>query len=304
MNWDHLGTPIFKVIVDPDGPLADTKEKSKTSKGMSSKDVFNAENTCNYCLKTITKPNQAKHIGRCSVIKSGKVDKGKICSVYFKRGYTGGMKEYQLEEDHIIKHIPNNKTERQILYITGRSGSGKSYYTAQYANEYRKLYPKNEIYLFSGLEPEKGGSIESIKGLKRIKFDDQFMAHSFTIEDMRNSLLIFDDIDVIADRPLLAKIYSILKLALETGRHSKTSVIFTTHTACNGLLTKHILNECHSVTIFPKGCGGKSLKYLLDNYFGLSKNEIEEIKALDSRWVTITRTLPTVMFHEGGAKTI
>ena len=50
-----------------------------------------------------------------------------------------------------FQQVPNPNTERSILYITGSSGSGKSYYTKAYCDCYRKIYPKREIYLFSSL---------------------------------------------------------------------------------------------------------------------------------------------------------
>ena len=39
---------------------------------------------------------------------------------------------------------PDKEMERSITYITGASGSGKSYYTKMYVDEYKKLY-KQEI---------------------------------------------------------------------------------------------------------------------------------------------------------------
>jgi hypothetical protein len=52
------------------------------------------------------------------------------------------------------------------------------------------------------------------------------------------------------------------------------------------------LNECKSVVIFPSGLGGRSIKYLLDNYFGLDKDQIKRIKKLPSRWVCINKGFP------------
>jgi chromosomal replication initiation ATPase DnaA len=59
-----------------------------------------------------------------------------------------------------IQYIPNKKTERQILYITGASGSGKSYYTKQYCDQYRKLFPKNPIYLISSINEDSSQLIK------------------------------------------------------------------------------------------------------------------------------------------------
>jgi len=195
-----------------------------------------------------------------------------------------------------IQQIPNKQQERQILYITGASGSGKSYYTQLYCSEYKKLYPKNEIYLFSSINEDS--SIDKIKGLQRFILDDAFLKEEITAEDFKNSMVIFDDTDVISNKALKFKINSILNILLETGRHFNASVIYTSHIATAGIDTKRILNEAHSITIFPSSLGGRSLKYLLDNYLGFDKEQIKKVKKLDSRWTTICKTFPMVILSE------
>ena len=88
-------------------------------------------------------------------------------------------------------------------------------------------------------------------------------------------------------------------MILNTGRHKRESVIFTSHLSCAGNETKLILSEAHSITIFPKNAGNRSLKYLLDSYFGLDKYQINYIKNIrDSRWTTIIKTYPSVLISE------
>jgi len=58
------------------------------------------------------------------------------------------------------------------------------------------------------------------------------------------------------------------------------------------------LNEAHSVTVFPHSLGGRSLKYLLENYFGLDRFQIKKLKTLSSRWVTIVKSFPMVVLSE------
>jgi len=195
-----------------------------------------------------------------------------------------------------IQQIPNKQQERQILYITGASGSGKSYYTQLYCSEYKKLFPKNEIYLFSSINEDS--SIDKIKGLQRFILDDAFLKEEIIAEDFKNSMVIFDDTDVISNKALKFKINSILNILLETGRHFNASVIYTSHIATAGIDTKRILNEAHSITIFPSSLGGRSLKYLLDNYLGFDKEQIKKVKKLDSRWTTICKTFPMVILSE------
>jgi len=204
--------------------------------------------------------------------------------------------EIKLKNGEIFQQIPNPNTERQILYITGRSGSGKSYYTLHYCREYKRMYPKREIYLFSALESDS--TLDQLKGLKRFRLTDEFCDDEILAEDFKDSLVIFDDTDVISSKLIRNKVNGIMNQILQTGRHFNTSCIITTHTCCNGSATKVVLNEAHSITIFPNGLGGKSMKYLLDSYFGLDKNQIKKIKNLKSRWVTIFRTFPMSVLSE------
>lgn len=208
------------------------------------------------------------------------------------------FKEIKCKNNEYIQHTPHKSNERQILYITGASGSGKSYYVNKYGNEYRKKFKNNPIYLFSSVQEDTSLKIPD---LKRVKLDEGFLNAELTASDFKDSLVIFDDTDVINNKLILKKVNLILDTILQTGRHHGTSIIYTSHTACNGNQTKVILNEAHSVTIYPSGLGGRSLRYLLDQYFGLEKEQIRKIKRLPSRWTTIVRSYPIIVLYEKGA---
>ena len=200
-----------------------------------------------------------------------------------------------------IQQIPNKKQERTILYITGASGSGKSHYAANYIKSYKKMYPKNDIYLFSGLDDDS--TLDKIPYIKRIRINDDFYNTEFTIEDFKKTLIIFDDTDVITDKIKKKLLSDILNMILQIGRHTETSCIYTSHLPNRGNETKLILSECHSITLFLSTLGGRSLKYLLDNYLGLDKKQIQNLKSITkkSRWVTIVRTYPICVLYDKGA---
>ncbi len=86
--------------------------------------------------------------------------------------------EIKLKEDsdEIMQHLPYfNKgagNTRQILYVSGASGSGKSFYTSDYMKEYNRLFPKNKIYIFSSLEKDE--KLDAVKNTKRIKLNEVF----------------------------------------------------------------------------------------------------------------------------------
>jgi hypothetical protein len=50
--------------------------------------------------------------------------------------------------------------------------------------------------------------------------------------------------------------------------------------------------------------GGRSLKYLLESYLGLDKEQIQKIKSTPSRWVTVIKTYPQVVLTEKEIYTI
>jgi hypothetical protein len=225
-----------------------------------------------------------------------KIKKYPIISVDDSETARTSYPEIKLNPNEKFQQIPNPNTERQILYITGRSGSGKSYYTLHYCREYQKIYPKRSIYLFSALESDE--TLDQLKGLKRIKLSEEFCNDDIEAEDFKESMVIFDDTDVISSKVIRNKVNGIMNQILQVGRHFEISCIITTHTACNGGSTKIVLNEAHSVVLFPNGLGGRSMKYLLDSYLGLDKGQIKKIKNLKSRWVCINKTFPMCVLSE------
>jgi len=239
-----------------------------------------------------------------AIIKKGDKDKKPaILSVDNEKKANQSFNEFKLTtKGDVFQPIPNPKTERQILYITGASGSGKSYYTKLYCDEFKRIFPKREVYLFSSLADDS--SIDKIKGLKRVKLGEDFLKDELTAEDFKDSMVIFDDVDCLTDKKLRLKVQAILNSILETGRHYNVYCIYTSHLPCAGNDTKRILNESHSITFFPHGLGGRSLKYLLENYLGFDKLQIKKIKKLESRWCTVLKTYPQVVISEKEVYTI
>ena len=201
-----------------------------------------------------------------------------------------------LEDDGKFQQIPDTTANRQILYITGASGSGKSTYTLKYLQEYKKKYKDNEIYLFSALTEDE--TIDQMKGLKRIKIDDTLVNDPLDVIEFKNSCVVFDDIDVINNKHIREEVYKILNQILELGRHHHITCVITNHLATNGKDTRRILNEAHSITYFPSSGSVKGINYLLQTYCGLDKHAILKAKKTKSRWITIFKHYPQIMMGE------
>lgn len=207
--------------------------------------------------------------------------------------------EYKCLKGEYVQLIPIKQKERGVHFISGQSGSGKSFFSRKYIEQYHKLYKKRPIYIFSYFNEDP--SLDSLKYLKRIPLDNKFIETELTLDDFKNSLILFDDIDCIRNKSIKNKLFGILHSLLELGRHCNCEVLYLSHIATKGIETKCILNEATSITIFPKVMSARAFKYLLESYFGLDKNQIKHIKQLKSRAVTILKTYPNIVLYEGGA---
>jgi len=201
----------------------------------------------------------------------------------------------QHKPDESLQIVPNNKTERQCLYVCGQSGSGKSYFTTKYVKEYKKMFPKRNVYVISSIAEDK--SIESLKPKRINVLHPEFMFDEFTAEDFIDSLVIADDVDVFPTK-IKKKVLTIINSILQIGRHFNVSLCFTTHNPTNGAETKVLLAEAHIITVFPKATGNRALKYILDSYLGMDKSQIAKLKKLKSRAVSVIRGYPQVVLGE------
>ena len=195
-----------------------------------------------------------------------------------------------------IELIPPTKDNRIVLYIVGMSGSGKSYWSTSYIKEYQKKNKDNKVFIISPIYDDE--SINSIKNLERINPNSQnFMNEPPPLSYFKDGLIICDDIEAYGKKTL-NRVMSLINAVLTTGRHMNISLLFLSHTATNGAMSKIILTEAHGLVLFPANMSGKSSKYLLDNYYGLNKHQIEKVKKLPSRTVIIYRSYPTLIISE------
>lgn len=187
--------------------------------------------------------------------------------------------------------------ERQIFYITGMSGSGKSTLTGELAENYHKLFPDNEVYLFSN-KPEDS-ALDRHEFLVRVPMDEGLYERPLTLDALRDSLVIFDDVEAISDKDLAKEIDRLKDLIMQQGRSYHISMVYISHLANDYKRTRVILNEAHCITVFPQMCSQYSLRYLMEKYLGFGRVGIKKLMSLPSRAVTIFKA-PLVVVHDGG----
>lgn len=230
-----------------------------------------------------------------AIIEGGKLN-GKKVSIGIP-GEDEAVKNYTMIpiKDGKFQQIPNPKSEREILYITGPSGSGKSTYTLNYCKQFKKIKKKADIYLFSALKEDE--TLDKIK-TKRMIIDDSLMEKPIDVEDFKNSLVIFDDIDVISNKEHREAVYSVLNQILEVGRHHKIYCIVTNHLPTGGKDTRRIINESHAVTYFPQSGSAGQMKRLLQDYLGLDNKTLKDIRKMNTRWATVFKNFPMSIMTE------
>ena len=104
------------------------------------------------------------------------------------------FKKLRIPNNGIFQLLPDKTASKQIIYITGASGSGKSAFTREFVKEYKKIWKDREVYSFRALKEDE--SLDEIKP-KRFRIDDSLVSNPLDIEDLKDSLIIMDDIDVI-----------------------------------------------------------------------------------------------------------
>jgi Cdc6-like AAA superfamily ATPase len=194
--------------------------------------------------------------------------------------------------------IPDTTHERDILYITGASGSGKSTFTRKYVEQYKKKYKDREVYLFSHLKDDP--SLDSVKP-KRFKMESSLYENPLKVEELADSCVIFDDCECQPDKKIREAVLSIMNQVLEVGRHYNITALITNHLPSDRNNTRRVLNEVMIFTYFPASAGGK-IKYVLQNYLDVDEKKIKYFKRINSRWLCIRKHYPQcwISQHELG----
>lgn len=185
--------------------------------------------------------------------------------------------------------------QRDVLYVTGMSGSGKSTYISNYISEYKRKFPKNRLIVISTVTEDK--ALDKHDPI-RIMLDDDFIADPVKGEELADSLVIFDDTDTIKDKALQQAVNHLKDDCLETGRHHRIFMCVVSHMMSNHRETRIVLNECTSMTFFPQSGSVGQIKYTLNKYFGVDNNTFKKIMAIKSRAITIFKNYPQAVMGE------
>lgn len=201
------------------------------------------------------------------------------------------LKDY----DDSMEILPSDISER--LYFCGPSGSGKSYSMSTYIKNFKKIFPKTKIFLISD-QPEDE-QLDKFNPV-RILINEELLDDPIQVEELKNSLIVFDDIDSITNKELKKQIETLRDTILKRGRHFNEYCLTSNHQCTEFFKTREILSSANKVFVYPQSGSSYSIKYMLNKYIGLSKEQIQKIFDLKSRWVCICKVAPMWIMYDHG----
>ena len=208
-------------------------------------------------------------------------------------------KEVVLDDGGLFELIPNpDPKKREVWYVTGTSGSGKSWIARQYAEYYHKLFPKRDIYLISKLDEDE--TLDKLKFLKRIPIKSLIEEYP-KLEEFNESLTIYDDYDTLTGDAEKVVLKLIDDCAI-MGRHQTASMMCLSHYSTNYKKTRLILSEATHIVVYPQATSYHALRHLLKNYAGVDEDVLARHRKLGSRWLCYAKQFPTYMISQRSAE--
>jgi len=207
-------------------------------------------------------------------------------------------KEIIINDEGIIRILPNFDTSERS-YTCGPSGSGKSYWISKYIEQWKRIFKREPIYIFSDVDKDE--LLDKYNNVRRVRLTEELINNPLDAKEFpEGSLIIFDDIDSIINKKLMKAIEDLRDHLLDRGRHEKLYVIVSNHLMTDHKRTRVCLNECSVINVFPRSGSAYGITYLLKHYCGLAPKQIKTLMNLQSRWVTVKKNYPLHVIHEKG----
>jgi hypothetical protein len=203
-----------------------------------------------------------------------------------------GKKRIDVGEDGLFELLPNpDPKKREVWYVAGQSGSGKSYIAKGLAAFYKKLFPDRDVYLVSKLL--KDDTLDALKFLKRLSIRS-FMDDYPELDEFTDCMIIFDDWDTL-DKDAYKVIHKLIEDLAIMGRHTNTTMLILSHYLTNYKQTRLILNEATHIVVYPMSTSYHSLRHLIRGYVGVDEDDLKRHRMLGSRWLCYKKGYPMWM---------
>lgn len=204
-----------------------------------------------------------------------------------------------LPDDSTLSVLPSpDPKKREVFYIAGASGSGKSYFAKGVAELYRKLHPSREVYLISKLE-EDNTLDKMTPPPKRINI--QTLIDDYPdLDEFQDCCVIFDDYDTFTGQAEKV-VHKLIDDLATMGRHTNTTMLCLSHYLTNYKKTRLLLNEATHIVVYPMATSFHALSYLLKTHIGMTRDDCRDLKK-QGRWVCLHKNYPQFLISAHHAR--
>lgn len=198
---------------------------------------------------------------------------------------------------YLCPAVVDGEKQTDGIFLSGQKGAGKTTVVAEYGTEYKMRYPDNKVFLIS--EKAADTAFDTLLP-ERLHLDD---VASFDIdnnyEKLRNSLVIFDDIEAISDKRVKTAVYALKNKLYRVGRAAGITVVSAVHKLHGGYDTKADFTDSSHLVVFPMWDSGDARRYLKEQH--VDPKVVDEIFKLSSRWICHYKRNPNMIIHQHGA---
>jgi len=204
---------------------------------------------------------------------------------------------YLLKKQKDFPHLEDMDNQNHRIAVLGKSGSGKSHFTGHLVD---RMNPDKRFIVLSAVDED--AAYDPLGPIRLDIYDPD--TYELPIEEFNNSIVVFDDVENLADKAVNKAILRLRNMLLEKGRHHKIDVVSISHDALAGKDTKLVHAESTAAVMFPKYAQAHTMGTYLKKYIGLSADNVQKIKELGnhSRWIFVSNTAPTYVLHAHGAE--
>jgi hypothetical protein len=255
--------------------------------------VYNPNNKC--CLRCSSKCSKSKY--RCC--ENCRYGRGGGCDGSGEKFRERDTFESIKIEDGgtIIPLQKENKYSADHYYIAGQTDAGKSSIIGDILRERPKSELDKDIFIFSTFD--RDDALDHLKPI-RIMIDDDMLDDPIQKEELKDSYVIFDDIDKIRPPKLAKACRELRDDLLQNGRKMGIRVFTTSHQIMDYKNTRDSLNSTQKIIIFPQATSSHHIQTFLKKYMGLSKDQIKEIMDIDTRFLLFSTGVPRYILWEKG----
>ncbi len=233
-------------------------------------------------------------------------EEGEKVKIYVNR--SPGIREIFIRHGGVKLCPSDDPQERDTLYISGPTGSGKTHFACGFINDFLEQNENSDVIVITPKEKDKTIDCnldpEIIDYVNAEEKDDEgnyrIVSEELTHNDLEDSITFFDDILAISNPKLKQYVINLNETAIKVGREKRVSTITTSHLLRNWRETRLLINDSKYIVVFPESGPKYPIFTYLKDIIGMDKKRIEEILQIKTSWLVICQKAPQAIVHERG----